>query len=92
MRYVRVYRGRPRKRALAEYLKNGSCRLVFILDDAPKDLVRLVGYLESISGDSVSIDLVTVAQDQIAGSQVSRLILSAFLNVILLRASPSRLR
>ncbi|HSW42736.1 MAG TPA: hypothetical protein VLM76_09530 [Patescibacteria group bacterium] len=38
----------------------GAFRLVLVLDDAPAELVRLVGYLETI-GENLVIDLVTVA-------------------------------
>ena len=35
--------------ALAEHLSVGSARIVFVLDSAPPELVRLVGYLEAIA-------------------------------------------
>ncbi len=41
-------------------LRSGNFRLVLVLDQAPEDLVRLVGYLEEVT-DGLSIDLVTVA-------------------------------
>ena len=45
---------------LAESLAAGAFRLVLVLDEAPSELVQLVGYLEAISR-GVVIDLVTVA-------------------------------
>lgn len=54
---------------LAEALSTGAFRLVFVLDDAPAELIRLVGYLEAI-GDNLTIDLVTVEAYEVAGSRV----------------------
>jgi hypothetical protein len=45
---------------LIESLAAGAFRLVLVLDEAPTELIQLVGYLESISA-GVVIDLVTVA-------------------------------
>jgi hypothetical protein len=45
---------------LAESLAAGGFRLVLVLDEAPTELVRLVGYLESI-GSGIVLDLITVA-------------------------------
>jgi hypothetical protein len=53
---------------LAESLALGSFRLVFVLDDAPADLIRLVGYLEAVT-ERLTIDLVTVAAYNIGGTQ-----------------------
>jgi alkylated DNA nucleotide flippase Atl1 len=47
----------------------GSFRLVFVLDQAPSELVRLVGYLESVT-ERLTIDLVGVAAYDIGGSKV----------------------
>lgn len=54
---------------LNDSLASGSFRIVLILDDAPTELIRLVGYLEGIS-DRLSIDLVTVGAYDINGSKV----------------------
>lgn len=54
---------------LADALSKGSFRLVFVLDDAPAELVRLVGYLEAI-GDHLVIDLVTVEAYDVEGSRM----------------------
>jgi hypothetical protein len=45
---------------LSESLSTGRFRLVIVLDDAPPDLIRLVGYLESAT-EHLLIDLITVA-------------------------------
>ncbi len=54
---------------LADSLEQGRFRLVLVLDEAPEELVRLVGYLEAVA-DKLVIDLVTVAAYDVAGSQV----------------------
>lgn len=45
---------------LAESLASGGFRLVLVLDEAPSELVQLVGYLEGISS-GVVLDLITVS-------------------------------
>jgi hypothetical protein len=52
-----------------ESLNEGRFRIVLVLDEAPEELIRLVGYLESIS-DKIFIDLVTVSAYQVGGSRV----------------------
>lgn len=52
-----------------ESLRTGRFRVVLVLDAAPADLVRLVGYLETI-GSQLIIDLVQVTAYGIAGRQV----------------------
>jgi hypothetical protein len=52
---------------LAESLAGGAFRLVLVLDEAPSELVQLVGYLEGISS-GVILDLITVAAYE-AGSE-----------------------
>ena len=54
---------------LAENLATGAFRLVLVLDDAPSELVRLIGYLEAV-GENLVIDLVTVTAYDIDGSRV----------------------
>lgn len=54
---------------LAESLTEGWFRLVLVLDEAPEELVRLVGYLEAVT-DNLVIDLITVSAYDIGGSQV----------------------
>jgi hypothetical protein len=55
---------------LAGSLADGRFRLVLILDDAPEELVRLIGYLEAVTADRLLIDLVTVDSYRIRGSEV----------------------
>lgn len=54
---------------LAEALATGAFRLVLVLDEAPSELVQLVGYLESISRGIV-IDLVTVSAYEAGGEEL----------------------
>jgi hypothetical protein len=52
--------------ALEENLRVGRLRVVIVLDDAPEELVALVGFLEAVT-DHLSIDLVTVSQYEVGG-------------------------
>lgn len=54
---------------LAASLAEGRFRLVLVLDEAPEELVRLVGYLGSVA-DKLLIDLVTVAAYDIDNSRM----------------------
>ena len=54
---------------LATHLAEGSFRIVFVLDEAPAQLVTLAGYLEAIA-DRITVDLVTVRAYSINGTQV----------------------
>jgi hypothetical protein len=54
---------------LAECLVNGHFRLVLVLDEAPQELVTLVGYLESVT-EGLSIDLIAVSAFDVGGSRM----------------------
>jgi hypothetical protein len=54
---------------LSESLALGRFRLVLVLDEAPAELVRLVGYLASVA-EKVLIDLVTVSAYDVNGSRI----------------------
>jgi hypothetical protein len=54
---------------LAESLSAGAFRLVLVLDEAPSELVQLVGYLESIS-NGVVLDLITVSAYTAGGEEI----------------------
>ena len=45
----------PFREALAAHLRDGSFRVVIVLDEAPPGLVRLVGYLETVT-DRIAVD------------------------------------
>ena len=55
--------------ALAKHLRDGSFRIVFVLDDTPPELVRLASYLETIA-DRITVDLVTVGAYEVGDSQI----------------------
>ncbi len=55
--------------ALDQSLTTGRFRLVIVLDDAPPELVQLVGYLEAVR-DNLTIDLVTVSRYDIGDSAI----------------------
>jgi hypothetical protein len=55
--------------ALEANLAAGRFRLVLVLDEAPDELVKLVGYLEAVTPELV-IDLVTVSMYEVGGSTV----------------------
>jgi hypothetical protein len=55
--------------ALDECLRIGTFHLVLVLDDAPPELVRLVGYLEAMT-EGLIIDLITANIFDIGGHQV----------------------
>lgn len=54
---------------LNDSLASGRFRLVLVLDAAPAELVRLVGYLESVA-NLLLIDLITVAAYEVGGTTV----------------------
>ena len=54
---------------LAHNLRDGRFRLVFVLDEVPSELLRLVSYLEVVS-ERILIDLVAVGMYEINGAQV----------------------
>jgi hypothetical protein len=55
--------------ALDANLERGGFRLVLVLDEAPTELVKLVGYLESVAPE-LTIDLVTVSKYAVDGVPV----------------------
>ena len=55
---------------LSAHLETGKFRLVIVLDDAPRQLVRLMGYLETITTDQIVIDLVQVSSYEVNGAQI----------------------
>lgn len=61
--------GEEFKEAFAAHLSDGKFRLVFVLDDAPPELVTLVAYLEHVTPD-LQIDLVTVSAFEVNATQV----------------------
>jgi hypothetical protein len=56
-------------RNIEESIGQGRFRLVFVLDSAPEELVRLVAYLQSLT-DLLVIDLITMASYSVGDSQI----------------------
>jgi hypothetical protein len=54
---------------LVESLADGRFPIVIVLDAAPAELVRLIGYLEAVT-DKLLIDLVTVSAYDVNGSRI----------------------
>lgn len=54
---------------ITESLKQGHFRLVFVLDEAPEELVRLASYLQTIT-DQLVIDLISISAYTVNGSQI----------------------
>lgn len=54
---------------LQDCLQRGHLRVVFVLDEAPAELVQLLGFLEAVS-DGLVLDLVTVSAYEVNGSQI----------------------
>lgn len=57
--------------ALTASLAEGRFRLVLVLDEAPGELIALVGYLEAISGGLLAIDLITVSAYEVGGRKIA---------------------
>ncbi|MDQ6649738.1 MAG: hypothetical protein M3Z02_06430 [Actinomycetota bacterium] len=55
---------------LNEALEDGRLRCVVVLDAAGPDLVELVGYLQEVSNERLSLDLITVTAYDIGGRKV----------------------
>ena len=57
-------------KGLSDCLAQGRFRIVLVLDDAPEELVRLVGYLGAVTEGRLLIDLITVSIYRIGDSEV----------------------
>lgn len=55
---------------LEEALSAGRLRCVIVIDQAPDDLVELVGYLQDVTNERLSLDLITVSAYDIGGHRV----------------------
>ncbi|TCO43608.1 hypothetical protein EV646_112185 [Kribbella antiqua] len=51
-------------------LADGRLRAVVVLDEAPTDLVDLVGYLQDVTSDRLTLDLVVVTAYEVAGQRI----------------------
>lgn len=57
--------------SLQECLDRGSFRLVFVLDEVPAELERVVAYLENVTVQELTIDLITLRTYEINGTRVA---------------------
>ena len=57
--------------SLQDYLQRGSFRLVLVLDDVPAELERVVAYLDAITVQALTIDLITLKVYEVNGAQVA---------------------
>ncbi|WP_371405352.1 hypothetical protein OHA10_07025 [Kribbella sp. NBC_00662] len=55
---------------LQDALSDGRLRAVVVLDEAPGDLVDLVGYLQEVTSDRLALDLVVVTAYEVAGQRI----------------------
>jgi hypothetical protein len=55
---------------LEDSLAEGRLRAVIVLDSAPPDLVELVGYLQDVTNDRLSLDLVVVTAYDVGGRRM----------------------
>lgn len=57
--------------SLQDYLEQGHFRLVLVLDDIPAELERVVAYLDAITVQALTIDLITLRVYDVNGAQVA---------------------
>ncbi|GAA1689919.1 hypothetical protein GCM10009745_38980 [Kribbella yunnanensis] len=55
---------------LERALADGRLRAVIVLDEAPPDLMDLVGYLQDVTSDRLALDLVVVTAYEVAGQRI----------------------
>ena len=57
--------------SLQEYLDQGNFRLVLVLDEVSAELERVVAYLDAITVQALTIDLITLSVYDVNGAQVA---------------------
>ncbi|MCY4383118.1 MAG: hypothetical protein OXE44_08215 [Nitrospinae bacterium] len=57
--------------SLQDHLNSGNFRLVLVLDDVPAELERVVAYLDAITVQTLTIDLITLKVYEVGGAQVA---------------------
>lgn len=57
--------------SLQDHLSSGNFRLVLVLDDVPAELERVVAYLDAITVQALTIDLITLKVYEVGGAQVA---------------------
>ena len=56
---------------LQEHLDYGGFRLVLVLDEVPNELERIVAYLDSITTQTLTIDLISINVYEVNGAQIA---------------------
>ncbi len=57
--------------SMQDFLRQGNFRLVLVLDDVPTELERVVAYLDAITVQALTIDLITLKVYEVNGAQVA---------------------
>ena len=57
--------------SLQEHLTNGRFRLVLILDEVSAELERIVAYLDAVTLQTLTVDLITVSVYEVNGTEVA---------------------
>ncbi len=57
--------------SMQEFLDRGNFRLVLVLDEVPAELERLVAYLDAMTIQALTIDLITLTVYELNGAQVA---------------------
>lgn len=55
---------------LQDALADGRLRAVIVLDEAPLELVELIGYLQDVTNDRLALDLVVVTAYEVGGQRI----------------------
>ena len=57
--------------SMQEYLSSGAFRLVLLLDDTSVELERIVAYLDAVTRQAITIDLISVSRFAVGGVEVA---------------------
>ena len=57
--------------SLQEHLNNGRFRLVLVLDEMSAELERIVAYLDAVTLQTLTVDLITVSVYEVNGTEVA---------------------
>ena len=57
--------------SLQEFLDQGSFRLVLVLDEVPAELERVVAYLDAVTVQALTVDLITITVYEVNGALVA---------------------
>ncbi len=57
--------------AMQDYLSSGAFRLVLLLDETSVELERIVAYLDAVTRQGITIDLITVSRFAMGGAEIA---------------------